>query len=533
MPEDATQTPRPPEYGSATPGATPGATPSGAAAGSTRFFGWLRGLGIVRQNGWAGGVCGGVAARLGIDPIIVRGIAVVIAILGGPAFLVYAAAWLLLPDVSGDIHLERLIKGHFEPAMIGIIVLALFSFLPFAQGFWWAGAQFWGGLSWFASVGRVLWSLLIIGLIVAFVIWAARSGRITSVTPAASAAPTYPPSTYPSPTTQTSPTDAGGGAAHSASASAAPASTLPDPSTGGDASSTAPSAEQATSATAMPGAAGQPGGDQDAVADWRARQDAWRTEYAAWNAQQADARAIKQQRTAEIRAQAQALAAESERARRERRAANPRTSAAYVGIALGLALVLGGVGSAVVLGSSASDYSIPIGLAVATAVIGGSIVLAGVLRRRSGFLGFVSIVLIVACLVTVLPPRGRDLVLLYTYYQDPSAVSIYQPLGSTRVSFDDAAASGHVDISQGVGSTEIDLVEGLSARVVITQHAGRSSVNADRMDAEGNSEVVSPSVATNGDERISTFVIGNGQPTVTIEVDQSVGSVYVAQRESL
>ncbi|WP_243064348.1 PspC domain-containing protein [Humibacter sp. RRB41] len=520
MPEDATQTPRPPEYGSATPGAAPGATPSSAATGSTRFFGWLRGLGIVRQNGWAGGVCGGIAARLGIDPIIVRGIAVVVATLGGPAFLVYAAAWLLLPDASGDIHLERLIKGHFEPATIGIIVLALFSFLPFAQGFWWAGAQFWGGLSWFASVGRALWGLLVIGLIVAFVIWAARSGRITPVSPPASAAPTYPSSPSPSPTTQTSPTDAGGGAAHSASASAAPASTLPDPSTGGGASYVAPPA-------------GQPGADQDAVADWRARQDAWRTEYAAWNAQQADARAIKQQRTAEIRAQAQALAAESERARRERRAANPRTSAAYVGIALGLALVLGGVGSAVVLGSSASDYSIPIGLAIATAVIGGSIVLAGVLRRRSGFLGFVSIVLIVACLVTVLPPRGRDLVLLYTYYQDPSAVSIYQPLGSTRVSFDDAAASGHVDISQGVGSTEIDLVEGLSARVVITQHAGRSSVNADRMDADGNSEVVSPSVATTGDERISTFVIGDGQPTVTIKVDQAVGSVYVAQRESL
>ena len=513
MPDDTTQPPRPPEHG-----ATTTAEPSAASAGSTRFFGWLRSLGIVRQNGWAGGVCGGVAARLGIDPIIVRGIAVVVAILGGPAFLVYAAAWLLLPDSSGDIHLERLIKGHFEPAMIGIIVLALFSFLPFAQGFWWAGAQFWGGLSWFASVGRALWGLLVIALIVAFVIWAARSGRMAPAAPTASGGPRYP-----FPSLSTSPTDAGGGVAHSASATAAPASTLTEP----------PAADATSPSSEPPASAPEPPTDQEAVADWRARQDAWRAEYAAWNAQQADARAVKQQRSAEIRAQAQALAAESERARQRRKAAHPRTSAAYVGIALGVALVLGGVGSAVALGTAASDYSVSIGLAVATGVVGASMVVAGALRRRSGFLGFVSILLIVACLVSVLPPRGKSLAAIDAYYVDPAAVSVYQPFGSARITYDDPNVHGRVDLAQGVGSTEIDLVEGLAARIVITQHAGRSSVSADRMDADGNTEAVSPRVSTNGDTRTSTFVIGHGSPTVTITIDQGVGSVYVAQRASL
>src|SRR6185437_4808787 len=94
------------------------ASGSASGAGSARFFGWLRSLGITRRGGWVGGVCSGVAARLGIDPIIVRGIAVVVAVLGGPAFLLYAAAWLLLPDARGDIHLERLIKGHFDPPII-------------------------------------------------------------------------------------------------------------------------------------------------------------------------------------------------------------------------------------------------------------------------------------------------------------------------------------------------------------------------------------------------------------------------------
>ncbi|MEP6480047.1 MAG: PspC domain-containing protein, partial [Rhodoglobus sp.] len=62
-----------------------------------RFFEWMRSIGIRREPGWIGGVGSGIATRLGIDPLIVRGIIVVAAILGGPAFLLYAAAWLLLP----------------------------------------------------------------------------------------------------------------------------------------------------------------------------------------------------------------------------------------------------------------------------------------------------------------------------------------------------------------------------------------------------------------------------------------------------
>src|SRR5690554_7739636 len=78
------------------------------------FFQWMRGLGITREPGWLGGVAAGLGTRLGIDPILVRGILVVVALLGAPALLLYAAAWLLLPDLEGRIHLERLIPGHFD-----------------------------------------------------------------------------------------------------------------------------------------------------------------------------------------------------------------------------------------------------------------------------------------------------------------------------------------------------------------------------------------------------------------------------------
>jgi phage shock protein PspC (stress-responsive transcriptional regulator) len=370
-------------------------TASGASAGggnSARFFGWIRDLGIVRQNGWIGGVCGGIAARFGIDPIIVRGIAVVVAVLGGPAFLLYAAAWLLLPDAYGDIHLERLIRGSFSPAMIGIIVLAILAFIPFSQGFWWA--PFWGGLSWLGSLGKTLWTLALIGGIVWVIVWAVRSGRIPQSTRGGSSSAPFPGAAG------FTATGAGAGASTGAPASTGPASTSGWGSANGSAD---------TTGSAGAGAAG-PAPASDAYADWRARQDAWRSDYAAWSARQADARTVRQQRSAELRSQQRATAAESEAARRWRRAANPRTSAPFVGVALGAALIVGGVAGIV----SPFGASLVVGLAAATLTLGLSIVVAGMARRRSGFLSFVSIVLLIATLAAVAAPNVHQLTLTVT-----------------------------------------------------------------------------------------------------------------------
>lgn len=499
--------------------------------GSVRFFGWLRSLGLVRQNGWIGGVCGGIAARLGIDPIIVRGIAVVVAVLGGPAFLAYAAAWLLLPDVHGDIHLQRLIKGHFDPPIIAIIVIALFSLLPFAQGFWWAGGQFWNGLSWFSSAGHVLWTLLVIALIVGVVIWAARSGRVPP-------APPYPSST--------SPTDAGGGAAHSASASAAPASTHTATGSQGFAEYRSPSSARAgegagaSAAGVADAAAGQTAAQPEAgngaadsatapaqgdLADWRARQDAWRADYAAWTAQRDDARAIRQQRSSEMRVQAQALALEAEEARRRRRATHPRTSAAYVFIAMGVALVAAGVAAAIALVGPASDYALAIALAVATGVVGLAIVTAGILRRRSGFLTFVSIVLVLATFGAALPPRGHDLMLLpRAAYWDVAQVSIYQPVGSLELNYTVSGAR-EADVVQGAGDVAVQLQNGISARVVVVQHTPGSSVHATRMDDQGRRHGVAPSSGASTLTR--TYVFGHSTPRIDVRIEQGAGDVRV------
>ncbi|WP_344690761.1 PspC domain-containing protein, partial [Microbacterium esteraromaticum] len=103
-----------------------------ASRRSDRFFAWVAGLGIARSDGWIGGVAAGLAARLRIDPLIVRGVLVVATLCGLPLVLVYALAWALLPDAEGRIHLRELIRGRFEPAQLGI--LAGVAFGLFASG---------------------------------------------------------------------------------------------------------------------------------------------------------------------------------------------------------------------------------------------------------------------------------------------------------------------------------------------------------------------------------------------------------------
>ncbi len=53
---------------------------------------------LVRQNGIIAGVCGGIAARYGISPFIVRLIFVLLLLPGGlPGLLPYLLLWVLMP----------------------------------------------------------------------------------------------------------------------------------------------------------------------------------------------------------------------------------------------------------------------------------------------------------------------------------------------------------------------------------------------------------------------------------------------------
>src|SRR5579864_5140378 len=78
------------------------------------------------------GVCGGLGEYFDVDPVIFRIAFVVLAFVGGAGFLLYPAAWLLLPEEGhrrsiGEAWVQRGRAGHWLAIaliVIGAIILA-------------------------------------------------------------------------------------------------------------------------------------------------------------------------------------------------------------------------------------------------------------------------------------------------------------------------------------------------------------------------------------------------------------------------
>jgi phage shock protein PspC (stress-responsive transcriptional regulator) len=335
-------------------------TPPTPPASENRFFSWIRGIDIRREPGWIGGVCAGIAARLGIDPLIVRGIAVVIAVLGGPAILLYAAAWLLLPDANDKIHLEEVFRGKLEPAIAGIGALIVLSLLPVTQGFWFAGAGFWGEPQWGASFGRALWVIVLLGLLVWFVVWIAR--RSSGDTPSSSGSRHQGTTNH--------------GKARSS------ATTRPESAAAFVASETVTPPADAT---------------EPEVAEWREQQAQVRAEHEAFRNQQASDRAA-------------ANRAAAEEARRVRDAQRAKDLAAYTAtrsnplyslVVIGLSLVAGGAAALTFTGGQELTLlSSVVGLSVMLAVLALGIVINGIRGKRSGGAAGVAWLVLLPLLVT-------------------------------------------------------------------------------------------------------------------------------------
>ncbi len=153
------------------PGPTAGAPYPGAGGprptGAQGFWAGVRRTGLYRtEDRWIGGVAGGVAARLNVDPLLVRGILAVTFLLGGLGLLLYGVAWALLPEQrDGRIHLEQLVAGAGDVALLGALGFVLVG-LARGDGWWW----FWDGTGWFSGL---LW-LAFVGGLVALVVLAVR-----------------------------------------------------------------------------------------------------------------------------------------------------------------------------------------------------------------------------------------------------------------------------------------------------------------------------------------------------------------------
>lgn len=337
------------------------------------FFDWMRGLRVPRQPGWIGGVCAGIAARLGIDPIIVRGIVVVIAVLGGPALLLYAAAWLLLPDQYDRIHLQEAIRGNFDRAHAGIGVMALLSFLPIARGITWGGPwyapvdlQWWSGAPFFWSL---FWTAAVIGSIVWLVVWLVQ--RSKSSTPSAG--------TYGA--TETAET-----AAEASASSAADASGT---------SATIPALPAAPEAPPRP----ESGATDDDLAAWKEQQAAWKREYDGWKQQQAAGeRELAQQRAAEQRRLRQEQSAERHRVAIEEQR-RTRSNPVFSLVAIGLAIIAGAA-TALTIGDTGDATAAITGMAVSLGVLGLAIIVNGFRGKRSGGSSGVAFLLVIALSLT-------------------------------------------------------------------------------------------------------------------------------------
>ena len=124
-----------PSSAGATPPRYPG-TP-GPGAQPQNFFDWIRGHGIFRgRERWIGGVASGIAQRLGVDPLIVRGILIVLTVFAGVGVLLYGLAWAFLPEPDGRIHVQEAAAGRWSSGMTGALVTTIIGFPSLGSGAW-------------------------------------------------------------------------------------------------------------------------------------------------------------------------------------------------------------------------------------------------------------------------------------------------------------------------------------------------------------------------------------------------------------
>ncbi|PJM77925.1 PspC family transcriptional regulator [Bifidobacterium felsineum] len=98
-----------------------------------RIFSWIRSSGLMRgDDRWIGGVCSGIAARLGWSPTLVRALVIIATLFFGFGAALYAFGWFLMPDVrDGRILAEELIAGRWDWNCLGCFVfLAVALLIP-------------------------------------------------------------------------------------------------------------------------------------------------------------------------------------------------------------------------------------------------------------------------------------------------------------------------------------------------------------------------------------------------------------------
>ncbi|WP_203137378.1 PspC domain-containing protein [Microbacterium sp. JZ31] len=430
----------------------PPSAPAAAAASAPRsadaegrLFLWLREVGVVREDGWLGGVCAAIAHRTGIDPLVVRGIVVAITVLGFPALWFYALAWALLPDWAGRIPLQM--RTGSAPALLGAAATAAAGLLVTWAGNslleavamsaveGWARPVLEAGF-WFAGLGAVVFVLILL----LRRRWAGSTLPLAGVDGAVSG------------------TAAVSGGAVSGTA---PPPSIPEP--------VEPLAPELATV--------------EELEAWRAQHAAWREQHDAWRRAQADGSAQAEER-ARRAAERAAFRAEAARVRAERRAAKPRTSIAFVVITVGVAVV---AATAVWLAFQpyADERAWQAAVLSAAAVTALAMVVAGIRRRRSGLLAAVSAMLLVIGGSGLATHAVDDLVGPDRYVPVTAGEQqISQPFGQLNLEVGGSfGASGVTRIEKGTGSVWMSVYPGADVEFRTVHDSGE--VFVEYLDASG------------------------------------------------
>src|SRR5579884_3954929 len=136
-----------------------------------------RALTRPKDNRWLGGVCAGLGRYFDLNPAIYRIAFVALAFAGGTGILLYAAAWLVIPEegAADSIAAAELRKHRDHPrrllgfallAAIGLAVLSSIHLWPSPGNLWVLAALVIAAVAWWR--GRVVVGL-VLGLVVVLV----------------------------------------------------------------------------------------------------------------------------------------------------------------------------------------------------------------------------------------------------------------------------------------------------------------------------------------------------------------------------
>ncbi|TLM85861.1 PspC domain-containing protein [Pseudarthrobacter sp. NamE5] len=152
----------------------------GAPNQQTDFFTWVRSQGITRgQDRWVGGVSNGIAQRMGIDPLIVRGVFIILALFAGIGVLFYGLAWAFLPEPDGRIHVQEAGAGRWTSGMTGSLITVVLGFSGLGNGFWgWNNHGF----------GPFLWTVFWVGGAIYLIYYLVQRNKTAAGTPQGAAA---------------------------------------------------------------------------------------------------------------------------------------------------------------------------------------------------------------------------------------------------------------------------------------------------------------------------------------------------------